>query len=88
VVLILHEWFALLRSNLNAGQYTMLTCKQVILARINFEKTFSRKYMDGIFGWLGDYAAHQNLITQMGHAAKLDSSGLLQHNSSGFTLVN
>jgi len=38
--------------------------------------------MDGIFGWLGDHGAHQDLIRQMGHAACLSTEGLLHEHSS------
>jgi len=38
--------------------------------------------MDGIFGWLGDHGAHQDLIRHMGQAARLSPEGLLQAHSS------
>jgi asparagine synthase (glutamine-hydrolysing) len=38
--------------------------------------------MDGIFGWLGDNGAHQDLIRHMGHAAGLSPEGLLHEHSS------
>ncbi|MBW8328726.1 MAG: asparagine synthase [Thiobacillus sp.] len=38
--------------------------------------------MDGIFGWLGDHGAHQDLIKHMGQAAKLSPEGLLHEHSS------
>jgi asparagine synthase (glutamine-hydrolysing) len=38
--------------------------------------------MDGIFGWLGDHGAHQDLIRHMGRAACLSPEGLLQEHSS------
>jgi len=38
--------------------------------------------MDGIFGWLGDHGAHQDLIKHMGRAAKLSPEGLLHEHSS------
>jgi len=38
--------------------------------------------MDGIFGWLGDHGAHQDLIRHMGRAASLSPEGLLQQHSS------
>ncbi len=38
--------------------------------------------MDGIFGWLGDYGAHQELIRHMGRAGCLSPEGLLQEHSS------
>ncbi len=38
--------------------------------------------MDGIFGWLGDHGAHQDLIKHMGRAAKLSPEGLLHQHSS------
>jgi asparagine synthase (glutamine-hydrolysing) len=38
--------------------------------------------MDGIFGWLGDLGAHQDLIKRMGRAARLSSEGLLREHSS------
>ena len=38
--------------------------------------------MDGIFGWLGDHGAHQDLIRHMGRAACLSPEGLLQQHSS------
>jgi asparagine synthase (glutamine-hydrolysing) len=41
--------------------------------------------MDGIFGWLGDHGAHQDLIRHMGQAARLPSHGL-QHEHSNSTL--
>ena len=37
--------------------------------------------MDGIFGWLGEHNAHQELIKQMGHAAHLSPEGLLHEHS-------
>ena len=38
--------------------------------------------MDGIFGWLGDHGAHQELIKCMGDAAKPSPEGLLHAHSS------
>ena len=38
--------------------------------------------MDGIFGWLGDHGAHQDLIKHMGRAANLSPDGLLRAHSS------
>ena len=38
--------------------------------------------MDGIFGWLGDHGAHQDLIKHMGRAACLSPEGLLHEHSS------
>src|SRR5512139_469220 len=38
--------------------------------------------MDGIFGWLGDHGAHQDLIRHMGRAACLSPEALLQEHSS------
>lgn len=38
--------------------------------------------MDGIFGWLGDHGAHQDLIRHMGQAARLSPEGLLHAHSS------
>jgi asparagine synthase (glutamine-hydrolysing) len=38
--------------------------------------------MDGIFGWLGDHGAHQDLIRHMGRAACLSPDGLLHEHSS------
>ena len=38
--------------------------------------------MDGIFGWLGDHGAHQDLIRHMGQAAHLSPEGLLHEHSS------
>ena len=38
--------------------------------------------MDGIFGWLGDHGAHQDLIRHMGRAACLSPEGLLHQHSS------
>ncbi len=38
--------------------------------------------MDGIFGWLGDHGAHQDLIKHMGHAAHVSPEGLLHEHSS------
>ncbi len=38
--------------------------------------------MDGIFGWLGDHGAHQDLIRHMGRAAGLSPEGLLHEHSS------
>ncbi|MDP2028643.1 MAG: asparagine synthase-related protein [Thiobacillus sp.] len=38
--------------------------------------------MDGIFGWLGDHGAHQDLIKQMGHAAHLSPDVPLYEHSS------
>ncbi len=38
--------------------------------------------MDGIFGWLGDHGAHQDLIRHMGRAGCLSPEGLLQEHSS------
>jgi asparagine synthase (glutamine-hydrolysing) len=38
--------------------------------------------MDGIFGWLGDHGAHQDLIRHMERAACLSPEGLLQAHSS------
>jgi asparagine synthase (glutamine-hydrolysing) len=38
--------------------------------------------MDGIFGWLGDHGAHQDLIRYMGHAARLSQEGVLHEHSS------
>ena len=38
--------------------------------------------MDGIFGWLGEHSAHQDLIKQMGQAAQLSPEVLLHSHSS------
>ena len=38
--------------------------------------------MDGIFGWLGDHGAHQDLIKHMERAASLSPEGLLHQHSS------
>ncbi len=38
--------------------------------------------MDGIFGWLGDNGAHQDLIKHMGRAAGLPSQSLLDEHSN------
>ncbi len=38
--------------------------------------------MDGIFGWLGDHGAHQDLIRHMGQAVCLSPEGLLRQHSS------
>jgi asparagine synthase (glutamine-hydrolysing) len=38
--------------------------------------------MDGIFGWLGDHGAHQDLIKQMGQAARLSPDCTLHQHSS------
>ena len=38
--------------------------------------------MDGIFGWLGNHGAHQDLIRHMGRAACLSPEGLLHEHSS------
>jgi len=38
--------------------------------------------MDGIFGWLGEHGAHQDLIRHMGQAARLASNAPLQEHSS------
>ena len=38
--------------------------------------------MDGIFGWLGDHGAHQDLIKHMARAANLSPEGLLHTHSS------
>jgi asparagine synthase (glutamine-hydrolysing) len=38
--------------------------------------------MDGIFGWLGDNGAHQDLIRHMGHAARLSPEGVRHEHSS------
>jgi asparagine synthase (glutamine-hydrolysing) len=38
--------------------------------------------MDGIFGWLGDHGAHQDLIRHMGRSACLSPEGLLHQHSS------
>lgn len=38
--------------------------------------------MDGIFGWLGDHGAHQDLIRHLGQAAGLSPEGLLNAHSS------
>jgi asparagine synthase (glutamine-hydrolysing) len=38
--------------------------------------------MDGIFGWLGDHGAHQDLIRYMGHATRRSSEGVLHEHSS------
>ncbi|MHB1213719.1 MAG: asparagine synthetase B family protein [Thiobacillus sp.] len=38
--------------------------------------------MDGIFGWLGDHGAHQDLIKHMGRAGCLSPEGLLHEHSS------
>jgi asparagine synthase (glutamine-hydrolysing) len=38
--------------------------------------------MDGIFGWLGDHGARQDLIRHMGRAGRLSSAGLLQEHGS------
>jgi asparagine synthase (glutamine-hydrolysing) len=38
--------------------------------------------MDGIFGWLGDHSAHQNLIKQMGRAARLSPDSPPHEHSS------
>ncbi len=38
--------------------------------------------MDGIFGWLGEHGAHQDLIKHMGQAARLSPEGALHEHSS------
>ena len=38
--------------------------------------------MDGIFGWLGDQGAHQDLIKQMGQAARLSPDSPLHEHST------
>ena len=38
--------------------------------------------MDGIFGWLGEHGAHQDLIRQMGDAAHLPPAGMRHQHSS------
>ena len=38
--------------------------------------------MDGIFGWLGEHGAHQDLIKHMSRAARLSPEGLLHEHSS------
>ncbi len=38
--------------------------------------------MDGIFGWLGEHGAHQDLIRHMGGAACLSPEGVLHEHSS------
>jgi len=38
--------------------------------------------MDGIFGWLGNHGAHQDLIRHMGQAARLSPEGLLHAHST------
>jgi asparagine synthase (glutamine-hydrolysing) len=38
--------------------------------------------MDGIFGWLGDHGAHQDVIRHMERAANLSPEGLLHEHSS------
>jgi asparagine synthase (glutamine-hydrolysing) len=38
--------------------------------------------MDGFFGWLGEYGAHQDLIKHMGRAANLSPEGLLHEHTS------
>ncbi|MBW8306153.1 MAG: asparagine synthase [Thiobacillus sp.] len=38
--------------------------------------------MDGIFGWLGNHGAHQDLIKHMGQAARLSPEGALNAHSS------
>ena len=38
--------------------------------------------MDGIFGWLGDHAAHQELIKSMGRATRPSPEGLLLEHSN------
>jgi asparagine synthase (glutamine-hydrolysing) len=38
--------------------------------------------MDGIFGWLGEHGAHQDLIRHMGHTAALSAEGLRHEHSS------
>ena len=38
--------------------------------------------MDGIFGWLGEHGAHQDVIKQMRHAARFSPEGLLHAHSS------
>jgi asparagine synthase (glutamine-hydrolysing) len=38
--------------------------------------------MDGIFGWLGEHGAHQDLIRHMGQTACLSPEGLLHQHSS------
>ena len=38
--------------------------------------------MDGIFGWLGEHGAHQDVIKQMRHAARFSTEGLLHAHSS------
>jgi len=44
--------------------------------------------MDGIFGWLGDHGAHQDLIKQMGHAAHLPPGiPLHEHSSPAFGMA-
>ena len=43
--------------------------------------------MDGIFGWLGDHDAHQELIRRMARAARLSDDQLHQHSSPTFALA-
>ncbi|MFP5381977.1 MAG: asparagine synthetase B family protein, partial [Gammaproteobacteria bacterium] len=44
--------------------------------------------MDGIFGWLGEHGAHQELIRHMGVAARLPpDSALATHSTPGFGLA-
>ena len=38
--------------------------------------------MDGIFGWLGDHGAHQDLLRHIEHAACLSPDGLMHAHSS------
>ena len=38
--------------------------------------------MDGIFGWLGDHAAHQELIKSMGRATRVSPEGLPHEHSN------
>ncbi|MFP5382367.1 MAG: asparagine synthase, partial [Gammaproteobacteria bacterium] len=38
--------------------------------------------MDGIFGWLGEHGAHQDLIRHMGQAAHMPTDNLLHAHSS------
>ena len=38
--------------------------------------------MDGIFGWLGDHAAHQELIKSMGRATRVSAEGLPHEHSN------
>ena len=43
--------------------------------------------MDGIFGWLGDQAAHQELIKSMGRATFSPEGPLREHTNPTFGIA-